>query len=694
MKEQTKVKKTSRKKAATQDIDLDNPEFQNALRLLTYSDRSVFLTGKAGTGKSTFLKYIKETTKKKHVVLAPTGIAAVNVGGQTIHSFFKLPLKPLMPDDPDFGLKVLQKRMKYSSQLIKMIRELELVIIDEISMVRADIIDFIDKLLRVYSRNMRQPFGGKQMLFVGDIFQLEPVVTGETKDIIGRFYRTPYFFNAQVFRSFTLVPIELRKVYRQNEGEFIALLDRVRAGMPTREDIMTLNSRVSTAEQNGKEEKLTMTIATRRDMVDHINETRLNELTTPARTYYGKIDRDFPMASLPTDLELVLKPGAQVVFIKNDLEKRWVNGTIAIVESTQEDKVEVRTEDGVLHVVVPEIWNNVKYKYNEKKRTIDEEILGSFIQYPLKLAWALTIHKSQGLTFSNVIIDIGRGAFAGGQTYVALSRCRSMGGITLRSTINERDVYVNPAITSFARTFNDTRLIEGALAESRADSLYGQAAESFDGGDVAGAVDAFFEAMSLRPETGNKAMVRLIRQKLLVIPALRDEAERLRAEKAELEKKLDRLADEFVAMGLECGEESWEYDAAIANFDRAIELSPSHYPAWLGKGQMLADAGRADEAYDVLARAAKLNPNDMKPLLALGDLDLASGDSLMAMERYLAALDAVTPSNGGGARSDSPTAIPALERLASLSEDLGDDDAAEAYRRRLRHIKKNSNGEA
>ena len=236
-----KASRNPKRKAADENIDLNNPEFIKAWELIQHTRQSIFLTGKAGTGKSTFLRYITSHTHKKHVVLAPTGIAAVNVGGVTLHSFFRIPFKPIVPDDPDFLPDRIKQRMKYPGSLVKLIREVELIIIDEISMVRADIIDFVDLLLRTYSGNQREPFGGKQLLFVGDIFQLEPVLSGDMRDILRKFYRDPFFFSARVFERMRLVPIELRKIYRQSEGDFVELLDRIRTGSVTREDLIHLN---------------------------------------------------------------------------------------------------------------------------------------------------------------------------------------------------------------------------------------------------------------------------------------------------------------------------------------------------------------------------------------------------------------------------------------------------------------------
>ena len=271
-------------------IDTGNKEFQDALNLVQYTRQSVFLTGKAGTGKSTFLKYVCQATKKKHVVLAPTGIAAINAGGCTLHSFFKLPFYPLLPDDPNFSLQgsKLQSFLKYTAAHKKLLKNIELVIIDEISMVRADIIDFIDKVLRVYSQNMREPFGGKQMLFVGDVYQLEPVVKADERDILNRFYPSPYFFSARVFREMELVSVELTKVYRQTDPVFVGVLDRIRNNTAGAADLQLLNTRYGTADEKGKQEDLRITLATRRDNVDYINELRLAELPGEAVVMKGE----------------------------------------------------------------------------------------------------------------------------------------------------------------------------------------------------------------------------------------------------------------------------------------------------------------------------------------------------------------------------------------------------------------------
>lgn len=653
-------------------IDLDNPEFQNAWQLINYTRRSVFLTGKAGTGKSTFLRYIVENIRKKTVVLAPTGIAAVNVGGQTLHSFFKIPLKPILPTDPDFAIRTLRKRMKYSSSHVKLLRQLDLIIIDEISMVRADIIDFIDKILRVYCHNMREPFGGKQLLLVGDIFQLEPVVTGDARDVLAHYYNAPYFFNALAFNELAIVPIELRKVYRQDDADFISLLDRVRAGQPAETDIRRLNAKLIPSEQVDRlSADMTMTIASRRDMVDHINERHLNELKTPEIVYKGIIKGDFPMNALPTDLELSLKVGAQIVFIKNSPDRRWVNGTLGIVDSLSDEKICVRLEQGNVVEVEPEVWGNIKYQYNEEKGTVDEIELGSYMQFPVKLAWALTIHKSQGLTFNKVIIDIGRGAFTGGQTYVALSRCRSFDGISLCSTLNMRDIFVNRHIIDFASRFNNQKLIDEAIESSKADDFYNKSSKAFDMRDFYSAVDYLAQAIESRNELKKPTVLRLIARKLAIISQLEHKIQILNEKIESDRKRFHELSDTYVTLGNECAE-AGEYAPALANYNKALELAPDNYMALLLMAQLVGENGETDKAVSLLKEAVAINPDDTRALVSIGDIYSAEGDMAAAMDFFLRAhaIDVYDKK--------------ILRRIISLFENMGDEESAEHYKKLLK----------
>lgn len=563
-------------------LDTQNKEFQDALNLIKYTRQSVFLTGKAGTGKSTFLRYICENTKKKHVVLAPTGIAAINAGGSTMHSFFKLPFYPLLPDDPNFSLQRgrIHEFFKYTKPHRKLLEELELVIIDEISMVRADIIDAVDRILRVYSRNLREPFGGKQLLLVGDVFQLEPVVKGDEREILNRFYPTPYFFSARVFGQIDLVSIELQKVYRQTDSRFIQVLDHIRNNTVGATDLQLLNTRYGTRIEQS-EADMYITLATRRDQVDYINERKLAELPGDPVTFHGEITGDFPESSLPTSQELVLKPGAQIIFIKNDFDRRWVNGTIGTVSGFDpiEETLYVITDDGKECDVKQELWNNIRYKYNEEKKEIEEEVLGTFKQYPIRLAWAITVHKSQGLTFSRAVIDFTGGVFAGGQTYVALSRCTSLEGIQLKKPINRADVFVRPEIVSFSERFNNRAAIDRALKQAQADVQYAAATKAFDKGDFDTFLNEFFKAIHSRYDIEKPNVQRLIRRKLNVINRLKEENRALKQAALEKEKALVKYAREYIIMGDECLKHGMK-EAAMKNYEKAVTLCPKFKEAW------------------------------------------------------------------------------------------------------------------
>jgi DNA-binding CsgD family transcriptional regulator len=441
---------------ATETIER-NEVFELAYRFVTETAENIFLTGKAGTGKTTFLKYLKEHCTKNTIVAAPTGVAAINAGGVTLHSLFQLPFHPFIPSSG--GKDDLLGKMKYNKQRIQLLRKMELLVIDEISMVRCDTMDAIDTLLKSVRRNYHVPFGGVQLLCIGDLHQLPPVAQNQEWSILQEYYASPFFFDSMAVKEQQPILIELNKIYRQKEQSFVELLNNVRTNNMAAEDFEMLHERFIPGFRPGYDEKF-ITLTSHNKQAELINNSEIQKLLSPAFTYQAEIEHEFPEHIFPADPSLMLKQGAQVMFIKNDVvEKKYFNGKIGVVARLDNDKIVVDCA-GVEIEVYKETWENSRYTLNRADSKLQQEVIGTFTQYPLRLAWAITIHKSQGLTFEKVMIDAGA-AFSSGQVYVALSRCTSLGGIVLLSKIPTSAIYSNDNVVKGQSSLTH----KGSLAE-------------------------------------------------------------------------------------------------------------------------------------------------------------------------------------------------------------------------------------
>ncbi|TCZ70501.1 helix-turn-helix domain-containing protein [Flaviaesturariibacter aridisoli] len=439
--------------------DPSNTLFQLALDLVNHTTQHLFLTGKAGTGKTTFLRHVVQHTRKQTVVVAPTGVAAINAGGVTMHSFFQLPFGAYVPGSfhrtgQATSVEVtdrhsLFKNIRFGKDKREILEQLELLIIDEVSMMRCDMLDAIDAILRHFRRN-NLPFGGVQVLYIGDLFQLPPVVQGEEWSILQQYYESPFFFSAQALKEAQPLYVELKKIYRQNEQVFIDILNRIRNNVATAQDLQALNERYQ-PQFEPREDQHYITITTHNRKADAINGAALQQLKGTLHTFSAEVKGDFNEKSLPTDKELQLKEGAQVMFVKNDPEKRYFNGKLATVKRIFKDEITVSFNDGSADLKLEkETWKNIKYTYDREADDINEEELGSFKQYPVRLAWAITVHKSQGLTFERAVIDAGA-SFAPGQVYVALSRCTALDGMVLRSRIYPNAIATDARVLAYAQ---------------------------------------------------------------------------------------------------------------------------------------------------------------------------------------------------------------------------------------------------
>lgn len=469
-----------------QSPDQSNEIFKLAAELVNNTAENIFLTGKAGTGKTTFLKYIHTQTQKQNAIVAPTAVAAINAGGVTMHSFFQLPFEPFLPvrsfgnDQGVADRNNLFKKIMLSSIKRKVMEEIELLIIDEVSMLRCDKLDAIDAILKGVRKNER-PFGGVQVLFIGDMYQLPPVTPDNEWEILKEHYASPFFFDARVIQEMDMTCIELKKMYRQKEQKFIDILNNVRNNQVTEYDYEALHGRYF-PDYDYSSGKNAITITTHNYKADEINNNELRKLSGTAIMFRGNVEGEFSDKSYPAELNLSLKPGAQIMFIKNDTgeERRYYNGKLATVKSILKDEIKViMQDDNSEFFLEKETWENVRYTFNKEKNFIEEEVLGKYTQYPVRLAWAITIHKSQGLTFENVIIDAGK-SFAAGQVYVALSRCTTLEGMILLSRIHPQVISTDERIVAFSKRAQGQDELKNILEKQKRSYLSVRLIASFD----------------------------------------------------------------------------------------------------------------------------------------------------------------------------------------------------------------------
>ncbi len=445
--------------------------YEFAMEFAVNTDRNIFITGKAGTGKTTFLRKLRNETTKQIAVVAPTGVASINAGGTTIHSFFQLPFTPFKPT-PEWR-KQLLSQIKMNKTRLNIIRELEVLVIDEISMVRADVLDAIDAVLRNIRHRHNEPFGGVQMIFIGDMHQLSPVAKTYEWSLISDYYQSVYFFHSHVIQQYPPIYIEFDKIFRQTDNQFIKVLNEVRNNSLSQEGINLLKSRYN---PNFKplEEDNYITLTTHNNTADNLNSAELSKLKTTTHKFHAVVKGSFPENAYPIDEVLELKEGAKVMFVKNDTEipRRFYNGKIGVITSIQYEEVTVECPGDTNSITVSTLtWENIRYNTNKETNRIEEEVVGTFDQIPLRLAWAITIHKSQGLTFDKAIIDAGK-AFSPGQVYVALSRCRTLEGIVLKSPVNYDSIVIDKQVAHFSSTKPDEIFINRELEHSKKQFKY------------------------------------------------------------------------------------------------------------------------------------------------------------------------------------------------------------------------------
>ncbi|MEP7257316.1 MAG: helix-turn-helix domain-containing protein [Flavitalea sp.] len=523
--------------------DLSNKLFQLAVRFVNETGKHLFLTGKAGTGKTTFLKYIRENSFKKMAVIAPTGVAAINAGGVTMHSFFQLPFGPFIPtqhsgwnaDTAITDLHSLFKNIRFNAEKRKLLQELEMLVIDEVSMLRADMLDAMDLILRHFRQQPLMPFGGIQMIFIGDLFQLPPVVNNEEWEILKNYYKSPFFFDALCFQQSPPLYLELKKIYRQSESGFISILNNIRNNQASAADLDRLHTYYHPEFQPTASDNFII-LTSHNAKADAINRKELEKLHAKLFSFSGEITGDFNEKALPADITLQLKEGAQIMFLKNDKgeKRRYYNGRIGQIIRIKDKAIFVRFPgQGEDIEIEKETWKNIRYLFNHEKNKVEEEELGTFTQYPIRLAWAITIHKSQGLTFEKAIIDAGA-SFAAGQVYVALSRLTSLEGLVLHSRIQRDSICTDERVLQFTRNEKDETGLRSLLEEEQSIFLTRQLVQSFDWSKVLTALTSLIEGYSDKMFPGRDAAIKWARDLLADTLQLQEVAAKFR-------RQLDQL---------------------------------------------------------------------------------------------------------------------------------------------------------
>ncbi len=601
-------------KAFTMDADQ-----QKAFDLIANTNTPLFITGKAGTGKSTFINTIQEKIDKNFLVLAPTGIAAINVGGQTMHSFFGFPFEVIGP----------HTELRISDEKRDLLKHIDTIIVDEVSMVRCDMVDGMDRYL-CEAFHTHMPFGGKQVVFVGDLFQLPPVVANTAdEDMLGDLWEKgkPYFYKAHVLKRMNLPKIEFRTVYRQKDRDFLELLNRLRFGDSTQEDLDLLNQRV---DYDGDTEDYSVILTAYRRMADNMNEEKLSELNTEEYCYSGKVDGKFRTKDFIVPELLKLKVGAQVMFCKN-ISHSCVNGTIAKVSNLSEDTITVTLENGAEVNVELTVWKSYERVYNRETKKMESEVVGTFTQYPLKLAWAVTIHKSQGMTFDRMHFDLSHGTFAPGQAYVAISRMRSLEGLTLSDPIQSYHIIQNPEIKAYANSYNDTAMIKDEMEIG--EKVYGCLRKK----DYDGAVRTCLTYVVEKSKRGDYRNAALLAKKMFDV-MLDDECLMGETEGVELLKDSSMTCNFLNAVLCLYGN---RYEEAIGYVDLVLDRRTC-LEAMFVKERAMYTLGRFDEAYDVdfqISMAANASDDkkciDKKQLLLEAKINTQIGNSNMSICKKL-----------------------------------------------------------